>query len=232
MSLQDIPTKELESFRNHMRVYRKDAVIIKENEMDDDGLFLLRTGKVRVFKANQFMADIEAVNFFGEMAVVIGGPRTATVVANSPTAVVYHFQKPDLEIILSEPAWGILLFRRFSQNLSNMNEELVRLRMQNEQLNYDNEYLTKHTTEIFSMLTEVQRDIALDVVVTAREWKYLNSLAEVTSELLKSRLPKIYNQVGFINDDFWKQLKKEEYFPEFLKEFMEDARNRRKNGSS
>ena len=232
MTLQDIPTRELEAFRDYMRVYRKDAVILKENEMDEDGLFLLRTGKVTVFKEKQYMADIEAVNFFGEMSIVIGGPRSATIIASSPTVVVYHFQKPDLEVILSEPAWAVLLFRRLSQNLFNMNEELVQLRTQNEQLTHENNYLTKHTTEIFSMLTEVQRDIALDVVVTAREWKYLNSLAEVTTELLRTRLPKIYNQVDYITDDFWKQLKKEDVLPEFLEEFMEEARNKRKKGSS
>ena len=231
MSLKDIPARELDAFRDYMRVYRKDAVILHENEMDEDGLFLLRTGKVTVLKENQYMADIEAVNFFGEMAIVTGGLRSATIKVSSPTAVVYHFQKPDLEIILSEPSWGVLLFRRFSQNLANMNEELVQLRSQNEQLQVENEYLSKHTTEIFSMLTEVQRDIALDVVVTAREWKYLNSLAEVTSELLRTRLPKIYNNIDFITDNFWKQLKNEDILPDFLEEFMEEARNKRKKGS-
>ena len=231
MSLKDIPAKELDAFRDYMRVYRKDAVILHENEKDEDGLFLLRTGKVSVLKENQYMADIEAVNFFGEMSIVTGGARSATIKVTSPTAVVYHFQKPDLEVILAEPSWGLLLFRRFSQNLYNMNEELVQLRSQNEQLKNDNEYLLKHTTEIFSMLTEVQRDIALDVVVTAREWKYLNSLAEVTSELLKTRLPRIYNNVDFITDEFWRQLKSEDILPDFLEEFMEEARNKRKKGS-
>ena len=232
MSVKDIPQRELDAFRDYMRVYRKDAVILHENEMDEDGLFLLRTGKVTVLKEDQYMADIEAVNFFGEMSIVTGGARSATIKVNSPTAVVYHFQKPDLEIILSEPSWGLLLFRRFSQNLYNMNEELVQLRHENEMVKRENEYLSKHTTEIFSLLTEVQRDIAMDVVVTAREWKYLNSLAEVTSELLKTRLPKIYNNIDFVTDDFWRQLKNGDILPDFLEEFMEEARNKRKKGSS
>jgi CRP-like cAMP-binding protein len=232
MSVRDIPANELDSFRDYMRVYRKGAVIIQEDVVDQDGLFLLRTGNVSVFKEDQHIADIDAVNFFGEMAIATGGVRSATIKVSSPSAVVYHFQKPDLEVILAEPTWGMLLLRRFSQNLYNMNEELVQVRQESEQYKRGNEYLQKHTTEIFRMLTEVQRDIAMDVVVTAREWKYLNGLAEVTTELLKTRLPMIYNNIEFMTDDFWKELKEEEILPDFLEEFMEECRNKRKKGSS
>ena len=232
MPIQDIPPKELEAFRDYMRVYRKDAVILREDEADEDGLFLLRSGKVSIFKkmdgVNQFIADIQAVNFFGEMAIVNGGPRTATVIASSPTAIVYHFQKPDLQIILSEPNWAILFVRRLTQNLANMNDELMHTRQINEQLAQENEYLKKHTIEIFSLLTEVQKDIALDVVVTAREWRYLNSLSEVTSEMLKNRLPEVYNNIDYIDDRLWHQLRKEEILPDFLEEFIQEGRERRR----
>ena len=232
MSLKDIPANELDSFRDYMRVYRKDAVILQENVMDDDGLFLLRTGKVAVFKENQHIADINAMNFFGEMAIVTGGVRSASIIVSSPTAVVYHFKKPDLEVIMAEPTWALLLLRRFTQNVGSMNEELVQLRHESNQFQKGNEYLLKHTTEIFSMLTEVQRDIAMDVVVTAREWKYLNSLAEITSKLLESRLPMIYNNIDFMTDAYWKDLKDEDILPDYLEEFMEESRNKRKKGSS
>jgi hypothetical protein len=52
MPLSDIPAKELETFRDYMRVYRKDAAILQEGVSDEDGLFLLRTGKVSIFKNN------------------------------------------------------------------------------------------------------------------------------------------------------------------------------------
>jgi CRP-like cAMP-binding protein len=232
MPLSDIPAKELETFRDYMRVYRKDAAILQEGVSDEDGLFLLRTGKVSIFKNNdghnQFIADINAVNFFGEMAIVNGGPRTATVITNSSTAVVYHFQKPDLQVILSEPTWGVLLVRRLTQNLANVNDELMQTRLQNEQLTLKNDYLTQHTTDIFSLLTEVQRDVANDVVVTAREWRYLNALSEVTGEMLKTRLPEVYNKIDFISDDLWKRLRKEKTLPDFLEEFILEARMKRK----
>ena len=232
MPIQDIPPKELEAFRDYMRVYRKDAVILKEDEADEDGLFLLRTGKVSVFKkndgVNQFIADIQAVNFFGEMAIVNGGARTASVIASSPTAVVYHFHKPDLQVILAEPSWAELLVRRLSQNLAKTSEELMQTRLDNEQLTQQNAYITKHTSEIFSLLTEVQKDIAFDVVVTAREWRYLNSLAEITSEMLKTRLPEIYNNIDYISDEFWSRLRKEEILPDFLEEFIQEGREKRR----
>jgi CRP-like cAMP-binding protein len=232
MPLSDIPAKELEVFRDYMRVYRKDAVIFQENEMDEDGLFLLRTGKVAVYKnqegQKQFIATIQAVNFFGEMAIVNGGARTSTVIASSPTAVVYHFQKPDLQVILSEPTWGVLLIRRMTQNLANLHDELLQKRQQNEQLNKENAYLNQHTTEIFSLLTEVQRDIANDVVVTAREWRYLNALSEITAELLKTRLPEVYNNIDNMSESFWKQLRKDKTLPDFLEEFIQEARLKRK----
>jgi hypothetical protein len=104
----------------------------------------------------------------------------------------------------------------------------MQTRLENEQLTLKNDYLTQHTTDIFSLLTEVQRDIANDVVVTAREWRYLNALSEVTGEMLKNRLPEVYNKIDFISDDMWKRLRKEKTLPDFLEEFILEARTKRK----
>ena len=58
-----------------------------------DSLFVIAAGEVRVFAEDDAgwptqVAKIPAPAFFGEIAVVRGGPRTATVTAASPVTVL------------------------------------------------------------------------------------------------------------------------------------------------
>ena len=115
-----IPDDELKQFKSHLRVYSIGEKIINEGETDHR-IFLLRKGQVDVYKniasEQQFLSSIQAVNFFGEMAIVSHRPRTASVIAATDPVVVYEFENPNLSTIMAHPTWGMMLLKRLADNL-------------------------------------------------------------------------------------------------------------------
>lgn len=220
-----IPTQELETFKNFMWTYARGTSIIVESEQDDKGLFLLRQGKVNVYRGmgaqRQLITTIQAVNFFGEMAIITGGPRTATVEAASDQVVCYAFRKPDLQAVLSNPKWGIMLVTRLSGNLKENVDELVDLRNKNQELQAQMDYLTSQVNEVFSLLAEVQRATVNEAVVTSREWRYLTALESMLKNFLEKRLPQIQPKTGPVDTAQWRRLYDEGILPEILANLAE-----------
>lgn len=131
-----IPEEELEQFKSHLRVYTLGQAIINEGETDQR-IFLLRKGQVGVYKKfaseQQLLSNIQAVNFFGEMAILSQRPRTASVIAASDPVVVYEFENPKLSAIMAHPTWGMMLLKRLTDNLEERHRayEAVQLELKN-----------------------------------------------------------------------------------------------------
>ncbi len=134
-----IPDEEVRQFQPFIRLYSKGKVILQEGEETDLRIFLLRAGTVEVAKQmgdrNEVLSRIEAVNFFGEIAVVADRPRTATITAASDMVVVYAFDNPNLPAMLANPKWGILLVRRLAESVDHMNGQYQQAQLQLERLN-------------------------------------------------------------------------------------------------
>ena len=221
-----IPEAEYENFRSFIREYHKGESIITEGQQDDNSLFLLRIGEVEIYKDNgekrDLISKIEAINFFGEMAIISGGPRSATVVALSNIVIVYAFRSPDLGALMSNPKWGNMLVSRLSKNLNRSNEQLVELRLENQKLKTSNEKLSKGIVEIFSVTNEIQKSIARDAVATAREWTYLNAIVELSQCMLKSRLPELAQQIKGVDSSLWKTLYEEGVCSEIIYDYIKN----------
>lgn len=61
-----------------------ERVIAREGEIGS-GLFIIGKGTVRVMRDGRPIARLGAGDFFGELSVLDGAPRNATVVADEPT---------------------------------------------------------------------------------------------------------------------------------------------------
>jgi CRP-like cAMP-binding protein len=133
--IDDIPPDEARIFKPFTKIYQRGESIIIEGQKDDMGLFLLRVGSVCVYRkrlgGRDLISSIEAINFFGEMALLLNAPRSATVEASSETVVVYAFQTPDLNKLLSNPKWGQMLVERLCHDLRQSNTHLTELREEN-----------------------------------------------------------------------------------------------------
>jgi CRP/FNR family transcriptional regulator, cyclic AMP receptor protein len=66
------------------RRYDKGAAIVKTGA-DGLGLYIIKEGKVAVIRDGQRVASMGPGEFFGEISVLDGGPRTADVRAESDT---------------------------------------------------------------------------------------------------------------------------------------------------
>lgn len=67
--------------------HRQDTVIAREGERGI-GLFLILEGECRVSIGGKTKAKLGPGDFFGEVALLDGGPRTATVTALTPVRLI------------------------------------------------------------------------------------------------------------------------------------------------
>lgn len=236
---ETIPPEELEAFREIMHVYSRGARIVEEGQEDDMGcLYLLREGEVEVIKKvgsrGERISHIEAVNFFGEMGLIVQKPRSATVVVFSRKAVVYTFQNPNLQILLSNPKWGNLLLSRLCEDLRRQNDELVALRESGDQtqavleeqanqmaaLQEKYDELTRGVIEVLSVVAQLHKAIAADAVVTSREWHFLKAVEETVRRLVHFRLPQIVSRITPVGSLDWDRLRRDDILPDALMKFI------------
>lgn len=219
-----IPENEYKNFRAFIQVYQRHAVIVAEGELDDKGLFLLRSGSVGIYKGRgrerELISQIDAINFFGEMSIIDGGPRSATVEALCDETIVYAFRTPDLDALMSNPTWGRMLVTRLIRDLKQTTGLNMDLHNQVRLLTEENEVLKKGAIEVFSVTSSIQKAIAEDAVATAREWKYLSGIVELVQKLIHSRLPEVGKKLTEVPASHWKELHDEGLCPEIIYQQM------------
>jgi len=77
-----------------------DRAIAREGEIGT-GLFIVESGAVRVVQDGRAIAHLGPGDFFGELSVLDGGPRIATVIADEPTTCL-ALATWDLERVLRD----------------------------------------------------------------------------------------------------------------------------------
>jgi len=103
-----------------IRVFRQGDRLLKE-QADDNGLFMIVAGEVRIEIRGDLMGTAGKGNVLGEMAYLTGHPRTATVVAESPLQVLWITRSGIRKILKRSPQLknGLWEFAsmRFAMNL-------------------------------------------------------------------------------------------------------------------
>jgi len=118
---QDLSGKELKAIERilHRRTYRENEVIFSENE-HGVGMYIIESGQVTIHlgKEKKVLALLAAGDFFGEMAIILEGLRTATAVAKSP-ATLLGFFRPDLfSLMETHPKTGNKILYRLAQMIA------------------------------------------------------------------------------------------------------------------
>lgn len=124
-----VPESELEKIGTRLKsVFCKQGeIIISEGEVGDC-LYIIREGRVKVV-VNAGMGEDEIVlsyltdgDYFGEMALITGEPRSATVIAETDTHL-WQLDKNDFDaMVLNNPSITLSLTHMLSQRLKMANK--------------------------------------------------------------------------------------------------------------
>ena len=80
--------------------YKENDIIFKEGEIGDK-LYMIKSGRVKVFTNNRYIRELGEGSCFGELALLLDRPRTATVVAACDCKICY-LTKDDFTSLVDE----------------------------------------------------------------------------------------------------------------------------------
>jgi CRP/FNR family cyclic AMP-dependent transcriptional regulator len=104
----DLSRRHLNQVADEARIvsYRRGAPVIREGDLGAT-LFVIIEGEAKVTRGGKKLAMMAPGDFFGEISLLDGGPRTATVVAETPLSVVRLYRAPFFRLVQSEPDLGV-----------------------------------------------------------------------------------------------------------------------------
>lgn len=116
------------------RKARRNAIVISEGD-ETDSLYIIEEGRVRVFSNNEegrefILSNLGPGDFFGELALIDEGRRSASVLAIEP-CVFLTISKEDVTSWLSHhPENAMAMLRAMSKRLRGITEDLTSLALQ------------------------------------------------------------------------------------------------------
>jgi protein phosphatase len=82
--------------------YHEGAKVVREGE-EGDSMYVLVEGQADVARGGRTVDRLLPGDFFGEISLLDGGPRTATVVADTPITVLAIRRDPFNRMLAQEP---------------------------------------------------------------------------------------------------------------------------------
>ncbi|MBN1179080.1 MAG: cyclic nucleotide-binding domain-containing protein [Anaerolineae bacterium] len=122
-----------------VRAYAAGETICVEGE-EGATFFIIVSGRVDMLKqfddaSERFLHDAGPGEFFGEMAIVYGGSRTATVRTAEPSVLLEIGQRAFLDVLGSSPALAIRILVQMTARLRDSDHQaIIALRETNEEL--------------------------------------------------------------------------------------------------
>lgn len=128
--LSDKELQELESIVRE-RSFRKNEVIFHAQE-PGSALFVIKRGSVKVSMDDRHGREVilrilASGDFFGEMSLLDGEPRSATVTALEPCQALIIFRDQFLESMLRYPKMVMKMLTTLSRRMRKANEKISRL---------------------------------------------------------------------------------------------------------
>lgn len=89
--------------------YMEGARVVREGDIGDT-FYVIREGEAKVVSgAGRVVNRLRPGDFFGEISLLDGGPRTATVIADTPLRMLALPRKAFLQVLKQEPVVGVKL---------------------------------------------------------------------------------------------------------------------------
>ncbi len=89
--------------------YMEGARVVREGDIGDTFYVILEGGAKVMSRAGRVVNRLRPGDFFGEISLLDGGPRTASVVADTPLTMLALQRNAFLKMIRQEPEVGVKL---------------------------------------------------------------------------------------------------------------------------
>lgn len=129
----DMPKEQLAQLTRALerRVYRKGQLILRQGDYGES-LFVIVSGKVRIYTLSPEGHEVSVFicdegDFFGELALLTGMPRSANVQAMRRTEVLVLQRQAFRHYLLSNPATALRIIETLSRRLRSTTESVEEL---------------------------------------------------------------------------------------------------------
>jgi len=110
--------------RKFIRSYDAGETVFREGEGGDQMFFVL-SGAISIQKGGHLLRTLGQGEYFGEMAMLLNTPRTATVIVEKPDTQLIIISKENFEIILwEEPKIVLSILKEMSERLKITSEHV------------------------------------------------------------------------------------------------------------
>ena len=116
------------------RKVRRNAIVISEGD-ETDSLYIIEQGRVRVFAINDegkefILSNLDVGDFFGELALIDEGRRSASVMAVEPCTFLTISKEDVTTWLARHPENAMAMLKAMSRRLRGITEDLTSLALQ------------------------------------------------------------------------------------------------------
>ena len=104
--------------------FRERETIAEEGKPGDD-FYVILSGQAKVVQRGRTIANLIPGDFFGEIALLDGGPRSASVVAETPLQTMTVNRKPFHSMLQREPTIVLKMLEEVAGRLRNAERSLT-----------------------------------------------------------------------------------------------------------
>jgi CRP-like cAMP-binding protein len=114
----DLSQRDLRRVARATEMYQYDngTVIVREGAASE-GFFVILKGSAKVTRGGRTIRRLGEGDFFGEIGVLDGGPRTATVSADGPVHALVLLRKELRTLLIAEPTVAYRILRGAAKRL-------------------------------------------------------------------------------------------------------------------
>jgi signal transduction histidine kinase len=188
--------------RSQVRNYVKGIVLTHEGEVESK-FYILLDGKVNVTKTinnieQRHLKELEAGDFFGEMALIHNAPRAATVTAIEPVTVL-EIEKEDFDRVLrNSSSVSMAMVREISNRLRENDEMAIEdLRMRANELAQAYQKLAEQELARREFLTSVAHELRTPLMA-AGGFLQLIQKGLITPEKMTGAINTVARNIGQI----------------------------------
>jgi signal transduction histidine kinase len=130
--IEEKETGELEKIFEEV-TFQKDQPIVKEEEYGKE-IYILRKGSALVTKKGKVLAELHPGDIIGEMSIIEGAVRSATVTPTEKTTLIKSDSEKFYKLLCKKPKIAVCLLRTLSGRLRRIDEKVVEKALQEERL--------------------------------------------------------------------------------------------------